>query len=685
MTQFKLISVFYQYSTWAASMRVVSLAFSIPSLIMGLMLIQYNTKLQSDQQRRNVGALKTRGASGIQAVKWVLSMSFFTGIFGSIGAILTGSAAAFLAGGIKEYMVFDFQRMSNFSVIFIPQTILVVFLFSFIAGFFVTVPSVIGAYIMTPTDAHRIIENEGKSKEDGFGHPLVQVAIVGLSGITLIPLLDSIKSFTDFSTESAVMGILVITLLAIFILGFASLLSRPAAFLKSTILLRLKNKTLVPGTHVMGKLSKSFSRSEAMSILFIALVFTAGIFSSLSATTGANHMKTLFMFNYGADIVVDVKPGLTNITMDMIDKFQSVDGVEIASAMMVTSARVTFDMEWNGNLYPYNRSTSIIGIEPDKWPKSAFMEPYFTYYHHPEVSIPEIEGSSSKVIANFIPIIGYSTDIFGNSQPTLRDQIGVELLSSTEKHVLNCTIIDVLANNPAAVQPSLYGTTHYSARSYLPGFPSIEQFVMLDINVLHQYMNTTEVNKFYIKTANGANYTRIMQELGAFAPNSFEEISSPHDQINAILDTRAGESIYGAYTLNLIFSVLYLSAGITLMTSMKIRNMRKHFSLLRALGTQSKTIIIAVLMDSTIAVLLGAVLGGVIGLILTLLVLRMPLTYLGLSTSVVWDRLPMTLSVPIELLSEVVLIAIVFSLIATYYLIRRSLQTNIASDIQHSQ
>ncbi len=685
VTQFKIISVFYDYSTWAVSMRVVSLAFSIPSLIMGFMLIQYNTKLQSDQQRRSIGTLKTRGASGVQAVKWVLSMSIFTGIFGSVGAILAGIGAASFAGGIRELMVFDFERMSYFSILFLPQTLLIVFLFSFIAGFIVSIPSVIGAFIMTPTDAHRIIENEGKLKEEGLGNPVFQVALVGLSGITLIPLLDSLESFTDLSAGSAIMGILIIILLAIFILGFTTLLSRPASVVKSWILLRIKRKSLIVGTRVMGKLSKSFARSEGMAILFISLVFTAGIFSSLSATSGANHMKELFMFSYGADVVVDVKPGLANVTNDMVNKFQTVEGVQYVSAMMITSMRVTFDMEWNGYLYPYNRTMPIIGIQPEDWLKSAFIRPYFTYYENPMSSIPKIDGADQKVITNFKPIIGYSTDIFGNSIPTITDSVCVELLGHDGKHVLNCTIIDVMANNPASVTPSLWGNTYYAADSFLPGMDSIEQFVMFDIDVLQSYLNTTSVNKFYIKLSDEANYTRVMEELGQFGESSFEEISSPLEQIDKILDTRAGQSIYGAYTLNVIFSLLYLSVGITLMVAMKIRNMRRQFSLLRALGTQAKVIITSVMIDSIVAVLLGALIGSLIGVILTLLVFKMPLTFLGLSSSVVWDRLPLMISFPIQLISGLIIIAIGFSLFATFFIIKRNLQTNIANDIQHSE
>jgi len=682
VVQFRLISVFYEYSTWTTSMRIVSLAFSIPSLIMGFMLIQCNARLQHDEQRKNVGTLKTRGATGSQTVKWVLSMSLFTGAVGSIGAVLTGVMASILAGSVQELMIFDLTKLQTFKVVFIPQTIIIVFLFSFVAGFLVTIPSVISTYMMTAADAHQIIENDGGFKDETLSNPIYQVAITGISGLILLSLLRSLQSFTDFS---AFMGIAVIIFLALFILGCTLLISGPSTRLKSEILLRIKKKSYIVGTRILGKATKSYRRSESLVIVFISLVFIAGIFSALAATSGADHMKGLFIFYEGADVVIDVKPGLNNVTSDMIDRFLEVEGVQSASAMMITAAQVTFNMEWNGNIYLFNSSMPIIGIQPQEWIQSAFLKPYFTYYHNPIYSILKLEESENNVITSFKPIIGYSIDNFGNSVPTLIENIGVELIGPEEKHNLNCTIIDVMADDPASITPSLYLTTSFSGRSYLPGFESLEQFVMFDIDVLHNYLNSSEVNKFYIKLESGADYVQVMENLGACAPNSFEKISSPYSEIDAVLDTRAGQTIYGAYSLNVIFSMLYLSAGVTLLVTMKINKMRKHYSLLRALGTQTNTITITVLFDSTITILLGALSGIVIGVILTLIVFQMPLTYLGLASTVVWDRLPLTISIPIQLMSTIIFVAISFSLLATYFVIHRSLQTNIAEDIQHSE
>jgi len=427
-----------------------------------------------------------------------------------------------------------------------------------------------------------------------------------------------------------------------------------------------------------------FNRSEGIAVVFISLVFTAGIFSALAATSGSSHMKELFMFNSGADVVVDVKSGLENVTLDLIDDILQIDGVVQASGMVRTLARVTFMWNYNGYLYPFNRSLTIFGIQPTEWADSVFLRPYFTYYNDPSVSIKSLENSDN-VITNFKPVIGYTSDAFGNSYSIMSDNVGVEFDGPEQKYSMNCTIADVMANRPDGFNRGNYGYEGFHANTYLPGEDLDAIFVMMDIDHVYQFLNISYVDKFYIKIAPDANYQQVIEDVGKIAPSSFSDIQSPYSDIDAVLESRAGQAIYGAYTLNVIFSILYLTAGVILVATMKVRSMRKHYSLLRALGTQPPAIVRVVLIDATIGVALGAIVGGTVGTILTYIVLQLPLTYLGLSTAVSWDRLPLLIAIPIPLIIGIVALAIIFSLTTTYAIIRRGLQSNIAEDIQHAE
>jgi ABC-type lipoprotein release transport system permease subunit len=91
------------------------------------------------------------------------------------------------------------------------------------------------------------------------------------------------------------------------------------------------------------------------------------------------------------------------------------------------------------------------------------------------------------------------------------------------------------------------------------------------------------------------------------------------------------------------------------------------------------------LSDSAIGVILGAIIGGIAGSILSFIVMQMPLTYLGLSAEVSWSRLPLVISVPFMLIVEILTLAALFSIVATYLVVRKGLQVNIAEDTQHSE
>jgi ABC-type lipoprotein release transport system permease subunit len=685
VVDFVLIGVFYEYSTWAASMRVIAIAFSIPSIIMAVMLIQYNSKLQEKQHRRSVGALKTRGASGLQAIKWILSVSLFTGLIGSIGAILTAILSAYLAGGVRELLLFDISKMSRFAIILLPEAIVLLFLFSFAAGLLVAIPVSIRAFLMSPTEAHGAVKREDTIQEGGLSNPASLIVATVLSGIILILLTGSLESITDLSAGSAAIGITLVVFLAVFIMGLTLLLARPSARLKSWILLRIRRPSLAGSCRLLGRTASTYRRSEAIAVVFISLVFTAGVFSSLAATSGNEHMKDLFLFNVGADVVIDVLSGFHNVTLDLLDEILSVSGVAHASGMVMTSARVTYLMDWDGHLYPFNRSLVIYGIQPKEFSESAFLRPEFGYYGDPKVSIPILGDSEDYAITNFKPTVAFTSDSSGNSYPVLSDNVGVELIGPQGKHILNCTIINVLASTPSSIGQNIYGGTTFRGITYMPGEDSDEPFVMLDIHTLQKYLNISYVNRFYIDLLPSANYTQVMHDLGAIAPFAFDKISSPHTQIDAILDSRAGESIYGEYTLNILFSILYLTSGIALILTAKVRGLRAQFSILRALGEKPTFLIEAFLIDSIIGIMLGAVVGGAVGYILTRLILQIPLTYLGLSTDVSWDRLPLVITIPWPLLIGIVGIALVFSVIITTQVMRRNLESNIAGDIQHSE
>jgi hypothetical protein len=103
---------------------------------------------------------------------------------------------------------------------------------------------------------------------------------------------------------------------------------------------------------------------------------------------------------------------------------------------------------------------------------------------------------------------------------------------------------------------------------------------------------------------------------------------------------------------------------------------------MRAMGSDSTTIQSAMLFDTLINIVLSSVIGVLTGLLLSSMVLGTPLMYMGVSETLAWNHLPISLSIPFIQLGVVYLIGYSFPLIATLVITRRNLRSGIAERLQ---
>ncbi len=678
---FQLMGAIYEFSSWSVSIRAIALSFSIPSVIMGAMLIQYNARLLSDAQRKDVGTLKTRGASGWQAFNWVLSNALVTGFVGSLGAIITGIASALLSGTVTELLVFDPQRLAGFEILLQPYAVFIVFMFSFSVGLIVAIPSAVKALLMTPSEAHSHLESSVLADAEKMGTTTIDLIAVGVSGWLLFPLIGVFAFSGQSLFGSLAFAAIIIPVLGIFLFSFTRLLSRPTAAIKARVLGKIRSPSLIVGSRLMSRTVLMFKKSETMGTMFIAMVFTAGLFASVSATTGSTHMKQIYMFETGADVTIDINPILTNITMDLVANISAVEGVAHVSPMYRTTAYVQY---WNayhfGSGENINRTITVFGVEPESWIESAFWLDYFTYYNLPQNSIASLSESNEdgiNILSSFKPIHSYTVDSLGMSYPQYSDILNLQIIAPAWSNLTECTIVDLMTSTVAS--------DRLTGQTYVPGESDASNFIVADIDYIHSCMNTTRVTKFYIDLEPGTNYTKVMNDINAIAPYSFTDIESPFTSIDKVLESRAAQSIYGTYTLNVIFSLIYLTIGMLIVSIVRVRGLRKQFSVLRALGTPNRSIIISSITETSIGVLIAAAIGGTVGITLAFLLMNIPLLHMGVSTLTLWARLPVQLVLPLPLISAIIALSIGVSLIATYLVLVRTLKLNIAEEIQYNE
>lgn len=676
---FALLQSVFEYSAWFTSIRTIALSFSMPAIIMGIMLVRYNGRLVEDARRRDVGTLKTRGASGWQAFSWVLTSALVVGFIGSLGAILTGILGALLSGSVRELLVFDPRKLQGFGVLLQPLSVASVFLFSFSVGLLVAIPAAVKALMMSAVEAHRVLSQETLTEKEKMGSASVDILAVAMSSYLLLSIFGVMAS-PYYSSTSLFMAIVLIPLLAIFLFFFTRLFARHTARVKSSVLKKLERPSGVVGSRLASRTVMMFKKSETIGTMFIAMVFIAGFFVAISSTTGTVHMNHVYMFETGGDLAVEFNSGMDNITLDILDNMTRVNGVQGATPIMRTTGQALYwqASPWGARTY-MNRTLSVFGVEPDTWLDTAFWLDYFTLEGSPRSSVLRLSEPGSDSISgltSFRPVARYETDSSGwTYYPIFAPSLDLQLFSSGGwNNITQCEISDVLASRR---------DDSYSATKYLTGEPDEMDFVVVNIDYMHQCLNTSSITKVILKTTPRANYTRIMAELFEIAPHSISTITSAQEKIDNLQETRSTQTVYGAYTLNLLFSLVYLTFGMAIVSTVRVRNLRKQFSILRALGTDSSSIMKGFLVETAVGVILAAGTGAFIGVTLSFLVLDIPLVYTGTQTFSMWYRLPVLLQVPFILVTAIIFLTLTISQGTMYYVMRRTLNLNIAEEIQY--
>ncbi|MFO7836572.1 MAG: ABC transporter permease [Candidatus Thorarchaeota archaeon] len=673
--EYALENTFRSYTGWAQTVTYISLAFSIPSLVMGIMLVYYNSELLANQRRKNVGTLKTRGASGWQAFRWVLVQAVIVAFIGSLGAILVGLLSSYLSGSVRTFLEFSLERLASFTLLLEPDAIMWVFIFSFGVGLVVSIPTAVQALLMSPEEAHASLEREVLQEESNLGNPFIDLGAVGISTFFLFSMFSMFSYVASgYGPGGVYFSSVVVIFMGVFVVGLSRLLSRGGPNVKAKIVSRLKTKKYEPGSRLLSRTVMMFKKSESLAVIFVGLVFTAGLFCSISAQTGFNHTRSLSMFEAGGDIVVKVRPEVQNITLDMLDEITSIDGVKNASGVLETEGYVEYWQAYRNGEYSYiERSISVFGVEAKAWAETAFFLDYFANDQTPKQSLHDMSLSNQSVITSFKPIDGYSGSYGGTQSPIYSEELAVRLEEPGWINESECQIIDTLATL------GQYG----SSNQYFPGRPELSSFVIMNLDYVHACKNTSRVSSFYVKLNKGANYTRIMGEIADLSQSSFQSIESGLLNLDQSLDSRAAQTIYGVYTLNVVFSLIYLTAGIAIVTFVRIQNLRRPLSVLRALGTERKSIMIPMLIDSLATTAAAAGVGALIALALTGFAIQVPLNYIGTSLSLTWLRLRVVISVPFLIVALILCVTVAAVLLTTYFITRATLEKNIAEEIQY--
>jgi ABC-type lipoprotein release transport system permease subunit len=659
------------YAAWSSSISAIAIAFSIPSIVMGMMLVKYNDDLLEDERRQEIGNIRVRGATGWQSFDWILSRALVTGILGSVAAIGTGVLAAFFSGSVRELFVIDFRDFASFSVLVTPEAAAFVFCFSFVIGLVVSLPAAVKSLLMPPVEAHSKMRDESVLQIEEMANPttdLLAVVVSGVLSVVFLPLLASESA----NASSVPLTVLTVIVFGAFSFSAVRFLSRFTGILKEKVMSRVRGGSNLPGFRLMARTARFHSKSEAIGVLFISMVFVSAFFSTIAATTSSDHLRNLVLFDYGAQIVVEANPNVEESNLASVNKIRNITGVADAAGILEVPLNVVYQIAGPYSTETYTKRFTIVGVESPQWASASFFLPYFTKTESAAEDLKQMATNTSLVLSSFLPILGFDVKPDYSYEPVYGDK--VMLLSGTQGVNQTLRIIDIL---------SVDGER--DSETFLPGYPGATGFLVVNIKLLFSILGTNRISRVVVKTEPGSDHKEIMASVRSSLGPSFISIKSAFDEVDAILSTRASQSIYGIYSLNLLFSVFYLTVGMTIVTYEKNKRMSKQYSILRALGTDPGTVGFAVMIDVLIAVGFSCIAGAAVATVMVIMVIHTPLVYLSASLPLDWDVLPISIAVPWLGLAAVLAIAFLFSIISTLALTRRMLRVSIAEDIGHAE
>ncbi|MCF2137978.1 MAG: hypothetical protein K9W43_12160 [Candidatus Thorarchaeota archaeon] len=673
---FPLRTALQGYIAWAVAMRFVSIAFSIPTIMMGVLLVYYDSTLGSDEIHRDSSTLKTRGASGKQVFLWIMTRSSVVAILGGFGALLTGVLASFFAGTVRTFLEFDLSRLATLTFFVEPTTVVIAFLFSFMLGLFASVPIAYHSLTQSIAEAHQIINRRVLLGREFMNAPVAEVAFFAVTLYCLVPLL--LLSGYAMYNPSSFFGVMTILtpILIIFIVTGTRLASRPTSGLKGRVLNRLRLGRLRVSMTVLAKSVRMHKKTEATAVMFVAMVFAASTLASVSATTGYNHVTSLIRFKVGADISLEVSQTATNITLDLVDKIRNISGVADASGVVRVVGHALYrQSDFTGYKGNVNRTVTVWGIEASSWLRTAFLLPYFTLWNDPTTAFNMVAQDNTSIISSFRPIDHY--ELQGYRQiPVYSNQMKIQLRhtnkSLDQTNTSECTIVDLM-------------TTNMGYPTFFPGQPSENQFVIMNLDYVVAVTNQTQVQKFYISLKPDANITQVKHDLIGLSPKSFSKVEVVQEYLDEALESRAGQVVYGIYTLDVVFSMLFLVVGIVIVTTLRTRKLRRSFSILRALGADTSPMGVTLIIDTALTLLVSLVIGSLLGLFLGWAFSNIQLVYTGINSNLAWNRLYIQLTIPYTLLGAIIIGAFIISLAANFMVNRLSLNRNIAEEIQYSE
>jgi putative ABC transport system permease protein len=539
--------------------RVALLVFGGVALLVGSFLIFNTFSITVAQRIRELGLLRTLGATRGQILAGMVGEATIIGLLGAVLGVLAGIGfAAGLNAMLKGFGI----DLPNTGMVIEARTIIVSLLVGLIVTLAAALTPALRATRVSPMAALLEAElPEGRGRGKIFFAVAALLTLGGL-GMAAYGLLGSIEDSN--AAAGLVGGGAVATLFGVSM--FSPRLVRPLASFIGWPLERLRGITgRLARENAVRKPGRTAVTAGALmiglAVVVFVTVFAAGISSSIGNAIDRN---------FQADIVLQNTDGFSPISSDAGRTAETVQGVKTVSSL-----------SFGGGVYK-GKEISVSGLDPAT---------------ASDVLKLDWKQGDPDTLASLPPNGAVLDDAWAKSKNIdVGDKI--ELRTALEKTV------------PLTVEGTIKDNADLLGNLVVPEA------------TLRRDFGTSEPTMTFVRLDQGANPEQVKEQIEQKVKAQFATVEALNQQelkddleqqINQLLGL-----IYALLALAIVISLL----GIVTTLALSIHERTRELGMLRAVGMSRKQVRRLVRYEAVITALIGAVLGTILGVIFATLVSR---------------------------------------------------------------
>jgi putative ABC transport system permease protein len=536
--------------------RIVLLVFGGVALLVGSFLIFNTFSITVAQRIRELGMLRTLGATRGQILRGMVLEATVIGAIGSVLGVLAGIGFASALNAVFKSFGID---LPNTGTVIAPRTIVL----SLLVGMVVTLAAALSpALRATRVSPMAALLEAALPESRSHGRVFTAFAVLLMVGGVALTCLGLFGGVESNAAAGLVGGGAVATLFGVSM--FSPRLVRPLASVAGWPLQKVRGITgRLARENAVRKPGRTAVTAAALMIGLAVVVFVTVFAAGISASIG-NAIDR----NFQGDVVLQNVDGFSPFSPQAAREAAQVDGVKTVSSL-----------SFSGGVYD-GKDIRVSAVDPSTVS---------------DVLSLEWEQGSPDTLSGLTGDTSVLDDAWATSNNVdVGDQITV--LTPLERQV-TLTVDGTIKDNA-----DLLGN------------------VVVSQDTLRREFGTTQPSMSLVALDQGANADRVQEQISQRVDQRFPTVETLNQQELKDNQEQQINQLVGFFYVLLALAIVISLLGIVTTLALSIHERTRELGMLRAVGMSRRQVRTMVRYESVITALIGAILGTVLGVIFASLV-----------------------------------------------------------------